>query len=194
VSLLRVDRSPIRLFLFGLVGLLLMLGAVDVVWGHWVSTPPDTYNEEITSKGRNQRRSDYAWGAFMLAGGVGLFGYAVTSLIRRSPVLVLREDGIVIAVGAPGDEPVFVSWEAIDGVYCAAEKDPDGGSSRDVLVVDFIDPEGLPSEPWGASWDGNRLQIDAAGWEKPIGEVTIHAGIALEQARRLATEEETQDD
>ena len=194
MNLLRVDRSPIRLFLFGLVGLFLMVGAVDVMWGHWVSTPPDTYNDEITSKGRNQRRSDYVWGAFMLAGGVGLFGYAVTSLIRRSPVLVLREDGMVIAVGAPGDEPVFVSWEAIDGVYCAAEKDPDGGPSRDVLVIDFVDPEGLPSEPWGASWDGNRLQIDASGWEKPIGEVTIHAGIALEQAHRLATEEEMQDD
>ncbi len=194
MNLLRVDRSPVRLFLFGLVGLFLMLGAVDVMWGHWVSTPPDTYNDEITSKGRNQRRSDYVWGAFMLAGGAGLFGYAVTSLIRRSPVLVLRDDGVLIAVGAPGEEPVFVSWDAIDGVYCAAEKDPDGGRSRDVLVVDFIDPEGLPSEPWGASWDGDRLQIDAAGWEKPLGEVAIHANIALEHAHRLATEEEMQDD
>lgn len=193
MNLLRVERSPIRLFLFGLAGLLLMLGAVDVMWGHWVSTPPDTYNEEITSKGRNQRRSDYVWGAFMLVGGVGLFGYAVTSLIRRSPVLVLREDGIVVAVGAPGDEPVFVPWQAVDGVYCAAETDPDGGPSRDVFVIDFNDPGGLPSEPWGASWDGNRLQIDATGWEKPIGEVAIHAGIALEQAHRLGNEEEMQD-
>ncbi|MEA2022687.1 MAG: hypothetical protein U9N79_00180 [Actinomycetota bacterium] len=198
MSLFRVDRSPIRLFLFGLVGLFLMLGAVDIMWGHWVSTPPDTSNDEITSKGRNQRRSDYVWGAFMLVGGVGLFGYAVTSLIRRSPVLVLHEEGIFIDVGAPGDESVFVSWDAIDGVYCAAEKDPDGGPARDVLVIDFIDPEGLPSEPWGASWNGNRLQMDSAGWEKPIGEIVIHAGIALDHAHRLATEsaaeEENRDD
>ncbi len=198
MSLLRVDRSPIRLFLFGLVGLFLMLAAVDVMWGHWVSTPPDTYNDEITSKGRNQRRSDYVWGAFMLVGGGGLFGYAVTSLIRRTPVLVLREEGVVVAVGAPGDEPVFVSWNAIDGIYCAAGKDPDGGPSRDVLVIDFSDPEGLPSAPWGASWVGNRLQIDAIGWDMPVGEIVIHAGIALEQAHRIsaeaATEEEAQDD
>ena len=70
MRLLRVDRSPVRLFLFGLVGLFLMLGAVDVMWGHWVATPPDTYNEEITQKGRNQRRADYVWGAFLLAGAV----------------------------------------------------------------------------------------------------------------------------
>lgn len=190
VNLLRVDRSPVRLFLFGLVGLFLMLGAVDVMWGHWVSTPPDTHSDAITSKGTNQRRADYVWGAFMLAGGVGLFGYAVGSLIRRSPVLVLREDGALIAVGPPGDEPVFVSWSSVDGVYCAAEKDPDGGVSRDVLVIDFVDPQGLPSEPWGATWDGNRLQIDAAGWEKPMAEIAIHANIALDQASRLTPERE----
>ena len=63
MRLLRVDRSPVRLFLFGLVGLFLMIGAVDVMWGHWVATPPDTYNEEITSKGRNQRRAFQRGGA-----------------------------------------------------------------------------------------------------------------------------------
>lgn len=194
MTLLRVDRSPIRLFLFGLVGLFLMMGAIDVMWGHWVSTPPDVYNDEITSKGRNQRRSDYVWGAFMLVGGAGLFSYAVTTLVRRSPALVLHEDGIVIAVGAPGDEPAFVSWDAIAGVHCAAEKDPDGGTAWDVLVIDFIDAGGLPADPWGASWDGNRLRIDATGWEKPLGEIAVHAEIALEHAHRIAREEASRDD
>ena len=102
MRLLRVDRSPVRLFLFGLVGLFLMLGAVDVMCGHWVATPPDTYNEDITSKGRNQRRADYVWGAFLLAGGAGLFGFAVTALIRRSPALVVRDNVLALSVGGPG--------------------------------------------------------------------------------------------
>lgn len=194
MNLLRVDRSPIRLFLFGLVGLFLMIGAVDVMWGHWLSTPPDTYNDEITSKGRNQRRSDYVWGAFFLVGGAGLFGYAVTSLIRRSPILVLREDGMTMAIGSPGDEPMFVSWDAIESVQCGVEKDPDGGPDRDVLVIDLRDPSGLPSEPWGASWVGNRLMIDAEGWERPLEEVSIHAETAIEHARRLEHEEVHDDD
>lgn len=182
---LRVDRSPVRLFLLGLVGLLLMIGAVDVMWGHWLSTPPDTYNDEITSKGRNQRRADYAWGAFMILGGAGLFGYAVTTLIRRSPVLVLREDGVVLAVGPPGEESVFVPWSAISAVSSAAVPDPDGGNDRDVLVVDVTDPAGLPAEPWGAVWEGDRLVIAADGWETPIGEVVIHAEIAMEHAHHF---------
>lgn len=194
MNLLRVDRSPIRLFLFGLVGLLLMIGAVDVMWGHWLSTAPDTYNEEITSKGRNQRRSDYVWGAFLLISGAGAFGYAVTSLIRRTPVLVLREDGMTLDIGPPGEDPVFVPWDAIESVQCAAEEDPDGGSDRDVLVVDLRDPSGLPAEPWGASWDGNRLVIDAAGWERPIEEVSIHAETAIEHARHLEHQEVDDDD
>jgi len=194
MNLLRVDRSPIRLFLFGLVGLLLMVGAVDVMWGHWLSTPPDTYNEEITTKGRNQRRADYVWGVFLLAGGAGLFGYAVTSLIRRTPVLVLREDGVVLSIGPPGEEPVFVSWDTIETVQCAADEDPDGGQARDVLVIEFRDPAGLPAEPWGASWEGNRLLIDAVGWEKPIEEVSIHAETAIEHARRHERDEVHDDD
>jgi hypothetical protein len=185
MRLLTVERSPVQLFLFGLVGLLLMLGAVDVMWGHWVSTPPDTYNEEITSKGRNQRRADYVWGAFLLAGGAAVFGYAVTSLIRRTPVLVVRDDGVVLTVAAPGEDPIFVPWSAVSSVTSAAEPDPDGGSDRDVLVIDFVEPAGLPVEPWGASWDGNRLVIDATAWEKPLGEVVIHSEIAMERSHHF---------
>ncbi len=185
MTLLRVDRSPIRLFLIGLVGLLLMLGAVDIMWGHWLSTPPDTYNDEITSKGRNQRRADYAWGAFFIVGGGGLFGYAVTSLIRRSPLLVLREDGVVLTVGPPGEEPPFLPWSAIEAVSSASVADEDGGYDRDVFVVDVLDPAGLPAEPWGAVWEGNRLVVDADGWETPIGEVVIHAEIAMEHAHNF---------
>jgi len=185
MTLLRIDRSPVRLFLIGLVGLFLMLGAVDIMWGHWLSTPPDTYNDEITSKGRNQRRADYTWGAFLIVGGGGLFGYAVTSLIRRSPVLVLREDGMALTVGPPGEEPVFLPWNAIDAVSSAAVADPDGGHDRDVFVIDVLDPAGLPAEPWGATWQGNRLVVEADGWETPIGEMVIHAEIAMEHAHNF---------
>ncbi len=185
MRLVTVERSPVQLFLFGLVGLFLMLGAVDVMWGHWVSTPPDTYNEEITSKGRNQRRADYVWGAFLLAGGATVFGYAVTSLIRRKPVLVVRDDGVVLTVAGPGEDSILVPWSAISSVSTAAETDPDGGPGRDVLVIDFIDPAGLPEEPWGASWDGKRLLIDATAWENPLGEVVIHAEIAMDRSHHF---------
>lgn len=189
MNLLRVDRSPVRLFLFGLVGLLLMIAAVDVAWGHWLSTPPDVYNDELTSKGRNQRRADYAWGVFMLVGGAGLFGYAVTSLIRRSPVMIIRDDGMVLGVGPPGDDLVFVPWSDVADVYSAAVDDPDDGPDLDVLVVEFDDPGGLPADPWGATWDGDRLQIDATGWATTTDEVIVHARIALEHAHREAEEE-----
>lgn len=182
MRLLRVDRSPVQLFLFGLVGLFLMLSAIDVIWGHWIATPPETHNEQITSKGRSQQRADYVWGGFLLVGGAGLFGYAVAALIRRTPALVVREDGLAVTIGAPGEDLEFVPWSAIASVSSAAEKDPDGGYDRDVLMIDLIDPGGLPADPWGASWDGNRLIVDASGWDVPIDEVVIHSGIALERA------------
>ena len=125
------------------------------------------------------------WGAFLLAGGAGLFGFALTALIRRTPAVSVRDDGLSLALGAPGEEPMFVPWSSISFVSSAAEKNPNGGYDRDVLVVDIIDPAGLPAEPWGASWKGNRLVVDAGGWDKPIDEVVIHAGIALDHYQHL---------
>jgi hypothetical protein len=52
-------------------------------------------------------------------------------------------------------------------------------------MIDVIDPAGLPADPWGASWDGNRLIVDAGGWDLPIDEVVIHSGIALERAQHF---------
>lgn len=189
MNLLRVDRSPIRLFLFGIVGLIMMIGAVDIMWGHWLSTPPDTYNGEISSKGKNQRRADYVWGGFLLIGGAGLFGYSVTTLIRRKPVIVVRDDGMVIGVGPPGEETIFVPWDVVETVQCAVEKDPDDGPDRDVLAIEFSDSTGLPAEPWGAYWDGDRLIVDAVGWDTPIEEISIHAETAIEHAHRSESKE-----
>jgi hypothetical protein len=99
-----------------------------------------------------------------------------------------------MGIGPPGDEEVFASWDSINTVQCAAEPDPDGGSARDVLIVSFVDSAGLPAEPWGAAWQGNRLLIDAEGWDTPIEEVSIHAETAIEHARRLEPEDVPDDD
>jgi hypothetical protein len=121
------------------------------------------------------------WGVFLLTGGAAIFGFAVTALIRRSPALLVQDNGLAVTIGAPGDDPVFIPWSRISFVSSSAEKNPNGGYDRDVLVVDITDPAGLPAEPWGAFWEGNRLVLDASGWDKPIGEVVIHAGIALDR-------------
>lgn len=184
MKLLAVYRSPVRLFLFGIVGLLLMVTAIDVMWLHRVSTAPETSEGVLTSTGRNQRRADYFWGIPLLFGGTALFGYAMFSLLQREPVLVVRDDGVAFQVNGPGDPPLFVPWNAIDDVYTAADPDLDHGQPYPVVVFDLNRPGLLPDEPWDAEWDGSRLKVNAGSWERRPEEVVMHARVAMEAARR----------
>ena len=184
MKLLEVHRSPVRLFLFGIVGLLLVLTAVDVIWVHRVSSPPETTNDVLTTRGANQRRADFLWGVPMAVAGAGLFGYAFYSLVRRDPVLVVREDGVEFLMGKPGDEPAFVPWESIASVYMAKDPDPDDGQPSDAVVFDLIDTGALPAQPWDAEWDGSRLKVNAGSWEQNPEDVVVHASVALQASRR----------
>lgn len=184
MKLLAVRRSPIRLFLFGVVGLLLMVTAIDVMWLHRVSTPPEANDGVLTTTGSNQQRADFLWGIPMLLGGTALFGYAMLSLLQRESVLTVRDDGVELQLGKPGLEPTFVPWEAIDDVYSAADPDPDEGSPYTVVVFDLARPELLPEEPWDAEWDGTRLKVNAGSWERRVEDVVMHARVALEASRR----------
>jgi hypothetical protein len=184
MELLEVHRSPVRLFLFGVAGLILMLAAFDIVWVHRVSTPPEQTNGVLSSTGYNQRRADYLWGIPMLLAGSALFGYSVVTLMRRDPVLVVRDDGIAFSVGRPGAGAVLVPWGAVRDVYSAADPDPDGGAPTDVVVFDLFSGDGLPDEPWDAQWDGTRLKVNATGWEQRPEDVVVHARVALEASRR----------
>ena len=194
MKLLTVHRSPVRLFLFGIVGLLLMVSAMDVMWLHRVSTPPEANDGVLTTTGQNQRRADYLWGIPMLLGGTALFGYAMFSLIRREPVLVLRDDGVDFQLRAPGEDLLFVPWDAIDDVYSAADPDPDEGPPVDVVVFDLNRPELLPEEPWDAEWDGSRLKVNAASWERRPEIVVVHARVAMDASRRDRRIQEEHDD
>ena len=181
---LEVHRSPVRLFLFGLVGLVLLLASFDIMWVHSFSTPPESRDGVLTSTGQNQRRADYLWGIPMLIAGSVLFGYAVGTLLRREPVLVLRDDGVEFRVGTPGSEAAFLSWQDIRDIYSAADPDPDGGRATDVVVFDLVRSNGLPDQPWDAQWDGSRLKVNATSWEQHSEEVVVHARVAMEAAHR----------
>jgi len=77
---MRAYRSPFRLFVFGILGMFLMIAAVDVMFGHWVSTPPEDNEGVFTTRGQAQQRGDIIWGAAMLGAGTLLFAGTVIEL------------------------------------------------------------------------------------------------------------------
>ena len=40
MNVFSVHRSPLRQFMFGLAGLILILAAIDIVWAHKLAEPP----------------------------------------------------------------------------------------------------------------------------------------------------------
>ncbi len=181
---MRVYRSPLRLFLFGVVGLLLMIAAADVMFGQWISTPPESTDGILTTRGLAQQRGDFVWGIAMIGVGALLFGRGVIELIRRRPRIRLCKDGIAMAIGVTGKD-VVLPWEKIEAVWSGVETDPYDGGSRDRLFVKLRDRSDLPEQFVGATWNGTILTMDAHDWSKPVTEATLAAQGGLDHYRRV---------
>jgi hypothetical protein len=181
---MRAYRSPFRLFVFGIVGMFLMVAAVDVMFTHWVSTPPDENEGVLTTRGQAQQRGDIIWGAAMLGAGTLLFAGTVIELGRRKPLVEIREDGIFLAVSTTSDE-VVVPWGQVESVRSGVTVDANDGGERTELIVVVNSREGLPDDLVGAEWDGPNLRVDTHDWSEPAADVTLVAQNALEHFRRV---------
>ena len=57
-----VDRSPLRQFVIGLVGVLLIITANEIVWVHQITLEPETNDSgQLTTRGQARRRVDLIW-------------------------------------------------------------------------------------------------------------------------------------
>jgi hypothetical protein len=181
---MRAYRSPFRLFVFGIVGMFLMVAAVDVMFTHWVSTPPEENEGVLTTRGRAQQRGDIVWGAAMLGAGTLLFAGTVIELGRRKPLVEIREYGLFLAVSTTADEFVL-PWGKVDSVRSGVTVDANDGGERTELVVVVNSREDLPDDLVGAVWDGPNLRVDTHDWSEPMADVVLAAQGALEHHRRV---------
>ncbi len=183
---LRVHRSPLRQFLMGLAGLLLLIAAIEIVWAHQITLDPETDdNGELTARGEARRRQDYLVGlTFVLTGG-GLVGVALAGLLNPRPVAEIDDDGIRLRISGP-QASMEIGWQEIHEVRSAREPG-DGRRARPVLLVRLRDPESWPDEYWGARRQGPWLVVDADTWSMPPDEVSVHARLAHESWQRAAT-------
>lgn len=182
---MRAYRSPLRLFVFGMIGVALILAAVDIMFGHWLSTAPEANDGVLSTRGQAQQRGDIVWGAAMIGVGTLLVGGAVVELVRRQPVAEVTQEGLSVAIG-PHDSSVAIPWEAVESIRTDVDVDPYDGSHRDQLVIELRDRSEVPDEPVGAVWRGDELRVDAGDWSKPTTDIALSAQGALGHHRRIA--------
>lgn len=179
-------RQPFRLFIIGLVGIVLIIAAMDVMFFHWISTVPEGAPDALSTRGRAQQRGDVIWGCALIGMAVLLIGFSLVELIRRKPVVDVRDDGLYAQIGAQQPD-VLIPWSQISYITSGAETDVYDGSVREQLVVAVKDPAAIPASIAGAHWVGAELHIDAHDWTRSVTEIALAAQGARDHAMREKT-------
>jgi hypothetical protein len=179
---MRAYRSSLKLFVFGIVGIVLMAAAADIMFGHWISTPPDNTDGVLTTRGYAQQRGDLLLGGAMLVTGVLLFGGSITELLRRKPAVAVNAEGLFVDTGGGGE---LIGWGSIEEISSGVVPDPYDGSMREQLIVEIapdaplgVDKEHLPQV-------GDTIYIDAHDWASRVTEVALSAQGAHDHFERM---------
>lgn len=182
---MRAYRSPMRLFIIGVAGIILLIAALDIMFFHWLSVAPDGAPGALTTRGRAQQRGDLIWGASFVGMGVLMLGWALVELFKRKPVVDVRDDGLFLQIGANHPD-VLIPWDHIASIGSAVEADPFDGADREQLIVEIADPASIPSSMAGARWVGSELHIDAHDWNRRVTEIALAAQGAREATLRAS--------
>lgn len=181
MSTFRVERSPVRQFMFGIAGLILILSAIDIVWAHRIAEPPTTDdNGNLTSRGQIDRRHDLMWGSLFLLVGGGTVLVSVFGLVRRRTLLEIDDSGVSLRI-LGGNEMMHVPFHRINWARSATDDGPDAGIMVRQLLISVDDPARFPDHLWGAEWQGPVLRVDTIGWTERAEEVAIR--IDIDKAR-----------
>ncbi|MDJ0791075.1 MAG: hypothetical protein QNJ71_04175 [Acidimicrobiia bacterium] len=177
-------RSPLRLFVFGLLGLVLIVASIDVMFGHWISTEPQNTDGVLTTRGQAQQRGDIVWGAVLVGTGTLLLVGGIVELVRRQPQCRVANEGIHLPMGRH-EEEVVIPWGDIRSVRLDVDDDEFDGKRRQHLVIEVDDPGRLPEHPHNAMWVGRELHVDGYAWTVDVGEIALAAQGALAHHRRM---------
>jgi hypothetical protein len=182
-STFRSRRSRVHLVLIGLVGLVLLVAAFDLLAGFWVSSPAAIDDAGgLTTKGQAQRRLDLVWGAVFIISGLGLFAIGLWGLAERRSLAEIDEEGLRLRVLGPG-RFMLIPWGDIIDIRSRREPG-NGGHRRPVLLVAIEHPELYPADVWESEWFEGWLRMDADQWVDPVEEFVVRANLELERSRR----------
>lgn len=173
----RVDRSPIRQFLFGVAGLILIITAVDIMWAHKLSEPPTTDADgAITTRGQIDQRHDLMWGSLFLFVGSATTLVSAVGLLRNRSMLEIDEAGVSIRLLGAG-EMMNIPFHRIISVRSGTDDAPDAAVRPRQLLIRVDEPGRYPEQLWGAEWRGDQLRIDTQGWSETAEEIAVRLGI-----------------
>ena len=174
MTTVRVGRSPMRMWLFALVGVPFVVMGSDFLARkrilNWLVT---LIYEDRTPDAFEAR--DTLWAILFVLVGLALIVFGLKELLFPRPVLVADDLTSRWALQGPFRRPVEIPWEMIR-TWSATSVD-DAGVARPALVLELTDRFGLPENPWAARWSGEAtLVILTEDWEQSaqVVEAALH--------------------
>ena len=146
-----------------------------------LSRDPETNDDGgLTKQGKSEQRADWFWGLGLLAVGGAMAIWSLTDVGRSRKVLTADDTGLFLAVSSSGND-VFVPWDQVESIRSTISES-DVGPIRSIEIT-VSGNTWIPSEPPGATWDGNRLLVDADDWRIPAHEAAGVLETMLERSR-----------
>lgn len=183
---LTVHRRFPRRWYLALVGGFLILQGGGVLFG-W---PPTPYLLELIFPGTEPPRYEsrdliWAW-AFLIVGAMLILwagGRVIARLAKRRPAVRAGPEGLFLSLRGPWRRSAAVPWEAVGSISAGAAAD--GRGEFPALRIEAVDPDAMPSHPWGARWtDEGVLSVDAGDWRLSPEEAAERLSEIRDAARR----------
>ncbi len=181
---MRVYYTPLKHFVFGVVGVILIAAAVDIVYGHWLSVPPEAQDGFLTTRGEAQRRGDILWGGTMLTVGILIFMGSMVDLLRRHPLLIIDGSGVHLGRGSR-EGPALIPWADIKTISSDVASDPYDGSERERLVLAVVAGAEVARELSTVTREKDTLYVGAHDWSVPVTDVVLAAQGAHNHFQRM---------
>ncbi|MDX2344234.1 MAG: hypothetical protein QNL12_11150 [Acidimicrobiia bacterium] len=174
-------RSPIRQLMMAIVGMFLLVAALDIVSLHRLSDAPSVNDDGLlTPKGQTERRTDLVWGTLFVVAGGALLAVGFGGWVRGRSAVELHDDVLRLRVAGPL-ATLDIDWHDVVSIRSGRDYDDDGRIPIPVLLIEVDDRTKYPDGLWGAVWDGNTLQVDADGWATTVEDVVIRAEMMLDR-------------
>ncbi|NOY55092.1 MAG: hypothetical protein GXP34_03810 [Actinobacteria bacterium] len=159
---LEVERSALRVWLLSLLGVPFILLGLDLLTEQRFINAFGALVYGAEQIPAFEPR-DKIFAIVSVLAGLVLVIWGLRDLVLPRKLVVADGAGLRIALAGPLRRAVSIPWDEVGDIR--AEMADEGGEMLPVLVVEFSDPDRLPTDPWAARWVGpTTLMIESAGW------------------------------
>lgn len=159
-----IHRSALRVWTFALVGIPLVVLAVDVLTRRRMTNAL----RDLLFRPENTQlfeARDVIWAWVMLISGLVLVAFGLKELMFPTTVVEANAQGLRLKVSGPLRPSTVLAWDAVDDLGSGSVADE--GDRLPVMWIRLFQPDLLPVQPWGARWiDERTIALLTSDWDR----------------------------